>query len=88
MNCLEINMTDFKIGTHVYEIFDPRNNGLVIQLGIDDVIVETRKGKVSYKTNRITKDYHKVISTLIESVDEWRELWFQKKHECDALKEK
>ena len=55
---------------------------------IDDVIVETRKGKVSYKTNRITKDYHNVISTLIESVDEWRELWFQKKHECDALKEK
>ena len=43
MNFLEINMTDFKIGAHVYEIFDPRNNGLVIQLGIDDVIVETRK---------------------------------------------
>lgn len=81
-------MTDFKIGAHVYEIFDPRNNGLVIQLEIDDVIVETRKGKVSYKKNRITDDYHMVISNLIESVDEWRDLWFQKKRECDVLRNK
>ena len=29
-----------------------------------------------------------VIKDLLERVDEWKELWFQKKAECDTLRKK
>ena len=85
---IEINMTDFKIGQHVYEIFDPNNNGLVTQIDGDDIIVDTPKGKKKYNKSRITRDYHVVIKDLLGRVDEWKELWFQKKAECDTLRTK
>ena len=52
---IEINMTDFKIGQHVYEIFDPNNNGLVTQIDGDDIIVDTPKGKKKYNKSRIER---------------------------------
>ena len=88
LTTIEINMTDFKIGQHVYEIFDPNNNGLVTQIDGDDIIVDTPKGKKKYNKSRITTDYHIVIKNLLERVDEWKELWFQKKDECDILRKK
>ena len=38
-------MEEIKIGQHVYEIFDPNNNGLVVQIDGDNIIVDTSKGK-------------------------------------------
>tara|TARA_B100000242_G_scaffold292202_1_gene267091 strand:+ start:1159 stop:1404 length:246 start_codon:yes stop_codon:yes gene_type:complete len=81
-------MEEIKIGQHVYEIFDPNNNGLVVQIDGDNIIVNTPKGKKSYNKSRITIDYHMVIKDLLERVDEWKELWFQKKGECDTLRKK
>ena len=81
-------MTDFKIGQHVYEIFDPNNNGQVVQIDSNYIIVDTKKGKKKYDKSRITTDYHIVIKDLLERVDEWKELWFQKKAECDTLRKK
>ena len=80
-------MTDLKIGQHVYEIFDPRNNGMVIQLDGEKVLVKTEKREVWYDKSRVTIDYHSVINDLIGRVDEWRELWFQKKDECETLRQ-
>ena len=79
-------MTDFKIGQHVYEIFNPNNNGLVTQIDGDNIIVDTQKGKKKYDKSRITMDYHIIIKDILERVDEWKELWFQKKAECDELR--
>ena len=61
-------MTDFKIGQHVYEIFDPNNNGLVTQIDGDDIIVDTPKGKKKYNKSRITRDYHVVIKDFWEEM--------------------
>ena len=85
LTTIEINMSDFKIGHHVYEIFNPNNNGLVTQIEGENIIVDTPNGKKTYNKSRITTDYHIVIKDLLERVDEWKERWFQKKAECLSL---
>tara|TARA_B100000787_G_scaffold167081_2_gene153253 strand:+ start:18 stop:266 length:249 start_codon:yes stop_codon:yes gene_type:complete len=78
-------MTDIKIGQYVYEIFDPTNNGTVHSITTTQIIVNTKKGIITYQKDRVTNDYHLIIDNLINSVDEWKELWFQKKKDTDSL---
>ena len=55
-------MTEIKIGDQVYEIFDPKNNGPVQNITETQIIVNTKKGYITYPKNRVTNDYHLIIN--------------------------
>tara|TARA_B110001469_G_scaffold126830_2_gene145589 strand:+ start:551 stop:808 length:258 start_codon:yes stop_codon:yes gene_type:complete len=78
-------MTEIKIGDQVYEIFDPKNNGPVQNITETQIIVNTKKGYITYPKNRVTNDYHLIINNLIENVEEWKSLWFQNKKDTQSL---
>ena len=81
-------MEDFKVGDYVYEIFNPRNNGSISSISHNYIVVDIGGKPVTYKTNLITKNYHTIINNLINRVDEWKELWFEKKNTVNFLLKK
>ncbi len=87
-NKMDQKNEDFKIGNYIYEIFDPNNQGIIDNIYGNTITMKTKNGLKEYPRDRVTKDYHSIITTLIGVVDEWKELWFQKKKEVDILSKK
>ena len=85
INKMDQTKEDFKIGDYVYEKFDPRNQGIIDNISLNTITIKTKNGIKEYPRDRVTKDYHSIITTLIDSVDEWKGLWFQKKKDVDIL---
>ena len=81
-------MEEFQVGDHVYDIFDPKNHGLVSSISPNSIVVDIGGKPVTYETNLITKNYHLIINNLLERVGEWKELWFEKKNTVNLLLKK
>ena len=79
---------DFKIADYIYEKFDPRNQGIIENISVNTITMKTTNGIKEYLPDRVTKDYHSIIITLIDTIDEWKELWFQQKKVVDILSKK